>query len=121
MSGQEQVLRAGSPQTCDRQISAASIGCVRCMPAHAPRIMLHSMPSALPIFPCCRKQHPGANLLMGGAAGTIAATVCYPLDTIRRRMQMKGTMYSGQVGVSKGGAVVPCRAHQCRAVQTMRC
>ena len=35
---------------------------------------------------------------MGGAAGTIAATVCYPLDTIRRRMQMKGTMYSGQVG-----------------------
>lgn len=46
-----------------------------------------------------RKQHPGANLLMGGAAGTIAATVCYPLDTIRRRMQMKGTMYSGQVGV----------------------
>ena len=52
---------------------------------------------------CCaraprRKQHPGTNLLMGGAAGTIAATVCYPLDTIRRRMQMKGTMYSGQVG-----------------------
>ncbi|PSC70667.1 mitochondrial substrate carrier [Micractinium conductrix] len=43
-----------------------------------------------------RKQHPGANLLMGGAAGTVAATVCYPLDTIRRRMQMKGVMYSGQ-------------------------
>lgn len=48
-----------------------------------------------------RKQHPGANLVMGGAAGTIAATVCYPLDTIRRRMQMKGTMYSGQVGVEQ--------------------
>jgi hypothetical protein len=31
-----------------------------------------------------------ANLLMGGAAGTIAATVCYPLDTIRRRMQVRG-------------------------------
>ena len=44
----------------------------------------------------CRKQHPGANLLMGGAAGTVAATVCYPLDTIRRRMQMKGQMYSSQ-------------------------
>ena len=33
---------------------------------------------------------------MGGAAGTVAATVCYPLDTIRRRMQMKGQMYSSQ-------------------------
>lgn len=44
-----------------------------------------------------KKQHPGANLLMGGAAGTIAATVCYPLDTIRRRMQMKGVMYSSQL------------------------
>jgi len=37
------------------------------------------------------------NLLMGGAAGTFAATVCYPLDTVRRRMQMKGTMYTGQL------------------------
>lgn len=42
---------------------------------------------------------------MGGAAGTIAATVCYPLDTIRRRMQMKGVMYSSQVGGwGEGGA-----------------
>lgn len=74
------------------------------MPVHTPRIMLHSMHPALSILPCCRKQHPGANLLMGGAAGTIAATVCYPLDTIRRRMQMKGPMYSGQVGVRQGGS-----------------
>ncbi|EFN55770.1 hypothetical protein CHLNCDRAFT_23011 [Chlorella variabilis] len=44
-----------------------------------------------------KKQHPAANLVMGGAAGTIAATVCYPLDTIRRRMQMKGVMYTGQL------------------------
>lgn len=85
-----------------------------------PRIMLHSMPSALPILPCCRKQHPGANLLMGGAAGTIAATVCYPLDTIRRRMQMKGTMYSGQVGVRQGGELW-CRAVRTSAVPFERC
>lgn len=45
-----------------------------------------------------RRQHPAANLLMGGAAGTLAATACYPLDTIRRRMQMRGVMYQGQVG-----------------------
>ena len=42
------------------------------------------------------KQNPLANLGLGGAAGTLAATVCYPLDTIRRRMQMKGVMYRNQ-------------------------
>lgn len=26
-----------------------------------------------------------------------AATVCYPLDTVRRRMQMKGQVYSSQL------------------------
>ena len=36
------------------------------------------------------KQDPMANLVIGGASGTFSATVCYPLDTIRRRMQMKG-------------------------------
>lgn len=35
------------------------------------------------------------NLLMGASAGTIATTVCYPLDTVRRRMQMKGKVYDG--------------------------
>jgi len=34
---------------------------------------------------------------MGGASGTIAATLCYPLDTIRRRMQMKGHVYNNQL------------------------
>jgi solute carrier family 25 phosphate transporter 23/24/25/41 len=43
-----------------------------------------------------RPQSAVANLALGGAAGTVAATVCYPLDTIRRRMQMKGRMYAGQ-------------------------
>lgn len=45
----------------------------------------------------CRRQNPVANLAMGGIAGTVAATVCYPLDTIRRRMQMKGVMYNNQL------------------------
>ena len=37
------------------------------------------------------------NLLLGAATGTFAATVCYPLDTVRRRMQMKGKTYNGQI------------------------
>ncbi|GFR43348.1 hypothetical protein Agub_g4270 [Astrephomene gubernaculifera] len=44
-----------------------------------------------------RPQSPLANLLVGGASGTLAASVCYPLDTIRRRMQMKGRAYAGQM------------------------
>eukprot|EP00878_Enallax_costatus_P046013 GHUV01055581.1.p1 GENE.GHUV01055581.1~~GHUV01055581.1.p1 ORF type:complete len:258 (+),score=54.84 GHUV01055581.1:106-879(+) len=44
-----------------------------------------------------RPQNSIANLFMGGAAGTIAATACYPLDTIRRRMQMKGITYNNQL------------------------
>lgn len=44
-----------------------------------------------------KEQHPVANLFLGGLAGTVAATVCFPLDTIRRRMQMKGQMYKGQM------------------------
>lgn len=34
---------------------------------------------------------------MGAATGTLAATCCYPLDTIRRRMQMRGHTYAGQL------------------------
>lgn len=43
-----------------------------------------------------KPQNAVANLLMGGASGTIAATICYPLDTIRRRMQMRGIVYKSQ-------------------------
>lgn len=43
-----------------------------------------------------RPQSAAGNLVIGGLAGTIAATVCYPLDTIRRRMQMKGSVYANQ-------------------------
>jgi len=33
-------------------------------------------------------------LALGGIAGLCAQTLCYPLDTIRRRMQIKGTHYT---------------------------
>ena len=42
-------------------------------------------------------RNPGVGLLMGAAAGLFAQTICYPLDTVRRRMQMKGKNYKGTV------------------------
>jgi solute carrier family 25 (mitochondrial phosphate transporter), member 23/24/25/41 len=44
-----------------------------------------------------KPQNPIANLAVGGLTGTIAASVCYPLDTVRRQMQMKGNAYKGQL------------------------
>jgi solute carrier family 25 phosphate transporter 23/24/25/41 len=46
-------------------------------------------------------QNPVVNLLLGAATGSFAASCCYPLDTVRRRMQMKGEMYSGQLDALK--------------------
>ena len=43
------------------------------------------------------KQSPISNLIIGSITGTFAATVCFPLDTIRRRMQMPGLVYKGQL------------------------
>lgn len=43
------------------------------------------------------QQSTVSNLLMGATAGTIAASSCYPLDTVRRRMQMKGNTYRNQL------------------------
>lgn len=34
------------------------------------------------------------NMAIGAGTGTFAATVCYPLDTVRRRMQMSGSNYT---------------------------
>ncbi|KAI8473205.1 MAG: mitochondrial substrate carrier [Monoraphidium minutum] len=44
-----------------------------------------------------KPQNVAANLLVGATSGTMAATACYPLDTIRRRMQMRGHTYAGQL------------------------
>mmetsp|Transcript_39648 Transcript_39648/g.105564 ORF Transcript_39648/g.105564 Transcript_39648/m.105564 type:complete len:311 (-) Transcript_39648:1261-2193(-) len=40
-----------------------------------------------------KRPDPVLSLLLGAAAGLIAQSACYPLDTIRRRMQMKGRHY----------------------------
>ena len=47
------------------------------------------------------KEDPLVNLVLGGLTGCFAATVCYPLDTIRRRMQMKGEVYKHQADAFK--------------------
>lgn len=57
-----------------------------------------------------RPQSAAANLLVGAASGTLAATVCYPLDTVRRRMQLRGHGYHGQarmgtLGAGEGGVL----------------
>jgi solute carrier family 25 phosphate transporter 23/24/25/41 len=39
------------------------------------------------------QQSAMSNLVLGGVSGTFAASACYPLDTVRRRMQMKGKVY----------------------------
>ena len=42
-----------------------------------------------------KKQNPFLNLVFGAASGLVASSVCYPLDTVRRRMALAGTTYTG--------------------------
>lgn len=53
------------------------------------------------IYGDSRPQSVFANLGIGATAGTFAATVCYPLDTIRRRQQMEGQVYKNQIDAFK--------------------
>jgi len=41
--------------------------------------------------------HWMTNMAIGAGTGLFAASTCYPLDTVRRRMQMPGTMYAGSL------------------------
>jgi len=41
-----------------------------------------------------KQRNPAVILGLGAFAGIIAQTACYPLDTVRRRMQMKGITYT---------------------------
>ena len=47
-------------------------------------------------FPSTQNNIP-ATLSMGAMSGLFAQTCCYPLDLVRRRMQMKGDVYKGVV------------------------
>jgi len=52
-------------------------------------------------FPQGMPQGPLYSLGMGATAGIIAQTACYPLDTIRRRMQLKGQNYKSTLDAIK--------------------
>jgi len=43
------------------------------------------------------KPNPLKTLGLGACAGLFAQTICYPTDTIRRNMQMKGEVYTGVI------------------------
>lgn len=44
-----------------------------------------------------KKQNPLLNLVFGAMSGLVAQTVCYPLDTVRRRMAVAGSGYTGNL------------------------
>jgi hypothetical protein len=52
-------------------------------------------PIALMLSGCCSTLTVH-NLGLGAASGLLASSVCFPLDTVRRQMQMRTCMYRGQ-------------------------
>lgn len=44
-----------------------------------------------------RGRNPLVVLSLGALSGIIAQTICYPLDTVRRRMQLKGKVYPNTI------------------------
>ena len=52
-------------------------------------------PIALILSGCCSALTVH-NLGLGAASGLLASSVCFPLDTVRRQMQMRTCMYRGQ-------------------------
>lgn len=44
-----------------------------------------------------KQQNPLLNLVFGALSGLVASTVCYPLDTVRRRMAVAGATYTGNI------------------------
>lgn len=47
-----------------------------------------------------------ASLLTGLVSASLATLTCYPLDTVRRQMQMKGTPYKTVLDAIPGKTVV---------------
>ena len=81
---------SGSPPTCERFPVPASAA-PNPTPLGAPYLRPCALAPSLARFSEGGKPQSALHtLLLGAAAGTVAATVCYPLDTIRRRQQMPG-------------------------------
>lgn len=47
----------------------------------------------------CAASRPSSvgTLGLGAASGLLASSVCFPLDTVRRQMQMRACTYTGQI------------------------
>lgn len=56
-----------------------------------------SMSSAPPCVAHCRSMTTVGNLGLGAASGLVASSICFPLDTVRRQMQMRTCAYTSQL------------------------
>eukprot|EP00899_Mesostigma_viride_P013061 jgi/Mesvir1/21756/Mv04161-RA.1 len=48
------------------------------------------------------RDHPAASMCTGFTAAFLATTLCYPMDTIRRQMQMRGSPYTSIMHTIQG-------------------